>query len=157
MRSGLFILPFLAVLVAAIGAAVKSSYPGLAWIGASSLVLAGALLVFWISMDIENFRKFLRRKGAKFGASSSLTVILGLAVIVAIAILSSRARFNKSFDVTRSQTNTLSDQSLKIIAKIKESEEPLKVTAWFQDQGAKQNFKNLLSLYEIEGAELNIS
>ena len=157
MRSGLFILPFLAVLVAAIGAAVKSSYPGLAWIGASSLVLAGALLVFWISMDIENFRKFLRRKGAKFGASSSLTVILGLAVIVAVAILSSRVRFNKSFDVTRSQANTLSDQSLKIIAKVKESEEPLKVTAWFQDQGAKQNFKNLLSLYEVEGAELNIS
>ena len=157
MRSGLFILPFLAVLVAAIGAAIKSSYPGLVWIGSSSLVLSGALLVFWISLDIENFKKFVRRKGAKFGASSSLTVMLGIAIIVAVAVLSSRARFNKSFDVTRSQTNTLSDQSLKIIAKIKESEEPLKVTAWFQDQGAKENFKNLLSLYEVEGAELNVS
>ena len=157
MRSGLFILPFLALLVAAIGAAIKSSYPGLVWIGSSSLVLAGALLVFWISLDIENFKKFVRRKGAKFGASSSLTVVLGIVIIVAVALLSSRARFNKSFDVTRSQTNTLSDQSLKIIAKVKESEEPLKVTAWFQDQGAKENFKNLLSLYEVEGAELNVS
>ena len=141
----------------AVGAAVKSSYPGLAWMGSSSLVLAGALLVFWISLDIENFKKFVRRKGAKFGASSSLTVMLGLAIIVAVAVLSSRARFNKSIDVTRSQTNTLSDQSLKVIAKVKESEEPLKVTAWFQDQGVKENFKNLLSLYEIEGAELNVS
>lgn len=157
MRSGLFILPFLAVLVVAVGAAVKSSYPGLAWIGNSSWVLAGALLIFWISLDIENFKKFARRKGAKFGAGSSLTVVLGIGIIVAVALLSSRARFNKSFDVTRSQTNTLSDQSLKIIAKVKESEEPLKVTAWFQDQGAKDNFKNLLSLYEIEGAQLNVS
>ena len=157
MRSGLFILPFLAVLVVAVGAAVKSSYPGLAWIGNSSWVLAGALLIFWISLDIENFKKFARRKGAKFGAGSSLTVVLGIGIIVAVALLSSRARFNKSFDVTRSQTNTLSDQSLKIIAKVKESEEPLKVTAWFQDQGAKYNFKNLLSLYEIEGAQLNVS
>ncbi len=157
MRSGLFILPFLALLVVVVGAAVKSSYPGLAWIGSSSLVLAAALLVFWISLNIENFKKFLRRKGTKFGASSSLTVVLGLGIIVAVALLSSRARFNKSFDVTRSQTNTLSDQSLKIIAKVKESEEPLKVTAWFQDRGAKDNFKNLLSLYEMEGAELNVS
>ena len=157
MRSGLFILPFLAVLVVAVGAAIKSSYPGLAWIGSSSWVLAAALLVFWISWDIENFKKFVRRKGAKFGASSSLTVVLGIAIIVAVALLSSRARFNKSFDVTRSQTNTLSDQSLKIIAKVKESAEALKITAWFQDQGAKDNFRNLLSLYEMEGAELNIS
>lgn len=157
MRSGLFILPFLAVLVVAVGAAVKSSYPGLAWIGNSSWVLAGALLIFWISLDIENFKKFVRRKGAKFGAGSSLTVVLGIGIIVAVALLSSRARFNKSFDVTRSQTNTLSDQSLKIIAKVKESEEPLKITAWFQDQGAKDNFKSLLSLYEIEGAELSVS
>ena len=145
------------MLVVAVGAAVKSSYPGLAWIGNSSWVLAGALLIFWISLDIENFKKFVRRKGAKFGAGSSLTVVLGIGIIVAVALLSSRARFNKSFDVTRSQTNTLSDQSLKIIAKVKESEEPLKVTAWFQDQGAKDNFKNLLSLYELEGAELNVS
>ena len=157
MRSGLFILPFLAVLVVAVGAAIKSSYPGLAWIGSSSWVLAAALLVFWISWDIENFKKFVRRKGAKFGASSSLTVVLGIAILVAVALLSSRARFNKSFDVTRSQTNTLSDQSLKIIAKVKESAEPLKITAWFQDQGAKDNFRNLLSLYDMEGAELNIS
>ena len=156
MKSGLFILPFLALLVVAIGTAVKSSYPGLAWVGASSLVLALALLVFWISWDIDNFKKFLRRKGAKFGASSSLTVILGIAIIVAIAVLSSRARFNKSVDVTRSQTNTLSDQSLKVIAKVKESEAPVQMTAWFQDQMSKGKFRDLLALYQIEGAELNV-
>ena len=157
MKSELFILPFVALLGLAVGTAVKSSYPGLAWIGGSSWVLAAALLVFWISWDFENFKKFLRRKGAKFGASSSLTVLLGIGIIVAVAVLSSRARFNKSFDVTRSQTNTLSDQSLRIIAKIKESEEQIKINAWFQDQGAKDNFKNLLSLYEMEGAELQVS
>ena len=157
MRSGLFILPFLALLVVAIGKAVGSSFPGLAWIDSSSLVLATALLVLWITLDIENFKKFLRRKGSKFGASSSLVVLLGIGVIVAVAALSSRARFNKSVDVTRSQTNTLSDQSLKVIAKVMESNEPFKVTAWFQDQAAKDNFKRMLSLYEVEGADLNIS
>lgn len=157
MKSGLFILPFLALLVVAVGAAVKTAYPGLAWIATSSLVLAVALLVFWISWDIENFKKFVRRKGAKFGASSSVTVVLGVAIIIAVAVLSSRPRFNASVDVTRSQTNTLSDQSLKIITKVKESEVPLTVTAWFQDQGAKSSFKDLLSLYQIEGAELQVS
>lgn len=157
MKSGLFILPFLALLVVAVGTAVKSSYPGLAWVGNSSIVLAVALLVAWISWDIENFKKFVRRKGAKFGAGSSVSIVLGIAVIVAIAMLSSRPRFNKSVDVTRSQTNTLSDQSLKVIAKIREAgDQPLTVTAWFQDQMMKDNFRKLLGLYLIEGAELKI-
>ena len=160
MRTELFILPFLAVLVLAVGAAVKSAYPSLAWLMTTSLLLAVAMIIVWITWDLENFRRFIRRKGAKFGASSSIVVVLGIAIIVAVAYISSVDRFNIDFDATRNKTNTLSDQSLKVIAKLKETEhDPLTITAYFttQDQEAKDTFRDLLRLYLVEGAELNVT
>lgn len=161
MRTGLFILPFLAVLVVAVGAAVKSAYPSLVWLTTTSLVLAVAMIVVWITWDLENFKRFIQRKGAKFGASSSIVVVLGIAIIVAVAYISSVDRFNVNFDATRDKTNTLADQSLKVIAKLKENErDPLTITAYFATQShpaAKEAFRDLLQLYLVEGAQLNVT
>lgn len=158
MRADLIILPFLALFIAALGAAVKSKYTEIAWIAPSSYVLALALIIAWISWDIKNFKRFIHRKGAKFGASSGITVLLVVLIIVGIANLSTRSTFNASVDVSRSGSNTLSDQSLKVIAKVKESAaaQPINAVAYFQDPAAKTTFKDLLGKYLNAGAELKV-
>ena len=158
MRSGLIILPFLSVFVFAIGLAVKSKYPSLVWVAPFNYVLSAALIIAWISWDLQNFKRFFKRKGAKFGLSSGISALLGILVIIGVAVLSARATFNASVDVTRSGSNTLSDQSLKIIAKIKQlsTEQPLTAVAYFQDQVMKSKFKDQLDLYLYEGAQISV-
>ena len=96
MRASLFSLPFIAVLVAAISAAVGSSFAEIAWIKYAGLGVAVAILLLWVTLDYEGFRKIFARKGTKFGASSGLSILLGIAMIVGLGYLSNKPRFNKS-------------------------------------------------------------
>ena len=139
MRSGLFILPFLAIFIAAVFASIASSF------AAQALVfkiigwgLAGSLIALWVWLDRAGFKKFLGRKGAKYGASSGAVLFMTIAVLVGVALLTSRPRFDKTFDLSRDKTNTLSDQSLKAIETLKTRGTELSVTAFFLDQQQEQ-------------------
>lgn len=156
MKSGLFVLPFLALLVGAVGTAVGSSLPQLGWATYAGWAVALAIVGTWFALDQKSFVKMLGRKGAKYGASSGLNILLGLLVIAGVAMLSTRERFNKSFDVTEGGLNTLSDQSIKIIEKINKDKLTVKLVGFFQDNQIKDEFKNLVDLYVMAGAKFSV-
>lgn len=154
MKPGLLILPFLALLIAAVGTAVGSAFPETKFVAQIAWGLGVAVLGLWVILDLENFKAMFSRKGAKYGASSGLVVLLGVLIIVGVAVLTSRPRFNKSVDLTRDALNTLSDQSLKVIDTLKERGEPIKVTAFLMDEKVKTEFHDLMGLYQARGANL---
>ncbi len=125
MKPGLLILPFLALLLAAVATATGSAFPEAKFVAQIGWGLGLAVLALWVILDLENFKAMFGRKGAKYGASSGLVVLLGVLIIVGIAVLTSRPRFNKSLDLTRDALNTLSDQSIKIVESLKERGEPV--------------------------------
>lgn len=156
MKTGLLILPFLALLIAAIGTAVGSALPEAKWVAQVGWALAAGVVALWVMLDIENFKALFRRKGAKYGASSGLIVLLGVGVVIGVAVVAARPRFNKSFDLTRDKLNTLSDQSVKVIETIKTGSEPVKIAAFLMDEKVLADFRDLIALYQARGANLEI-
>lgn len=156
MRPEFLLIPFGAVLVAAISTAASKAFPAAAWILYGGWLSALALVVLWVVLDLANFKAMFARKGAKYGASSGLVVFLTIAVITGVATLTSRPRFDKSVDLSKSKVNTLSDQSLKIIDTLEKRKVEVDVLAFFQDQETKKQFQDLLGLYLVRGANLNI-
>jgi|GEM_PF-902091 len=156
MKPGLLLIPFIAILVTAISTAVGSSTPEAKWITALGWASGAALTALWVVLDFENFKRLFTRKGARYGASSGLVVILAGLIIAGIAVLSNKSRFNKSFDLTRQQSNTLSDQSIKAIEGINARQAEIKVTAYFVDQPVKDQFYSLINMYMNRGAKLQV-
>src|SRR5690606_25708177 len=82
--------------------------------------------------------------------------LLGLAIIIGAASLTSRPRFNKSIDVTRDKLNTLSDQSVKIAEQVRDLNQPLAITAYFSDENVERTFRDLIAMYQSRGANFLI-
>ena len=156
MKPGLLILPFLALLVAALGTAAGSALPEYNWIPHTTWALAATVVGLWVALDFDNFKALFRRKGAKYGASSGLVVLLGTVVIAGIAIVAARPRFNKSVDLSRDKLNTLSDQSIKIIKQVKESGHPVTIKAFVSDEKVATDLRDTLNLYQSKGANFKI-
>lgn len=148
MRSGFLFLPFLALLVGVVGTSVGNAMPDVSWITPAAWAVAAAIFALWVSLDFAGFAKFFKRKGARYGASSGLTVLLGILVIFGVGMLSIKPRFNKSYDASRSGVNTLADQSIKVATDLKESGAEITVEAFFQDPMTKQQFQDLITLYQ---------
>jgi len=156
MKPILFILPFLAILFGAFGTAMGSAFPEAAWLTATGWGSAAALIIAWVVLDAKNFKAFFARKGTKYGAGSGLVVILTMLIIVGVGVLTSKPRFNKSFDVTKNKSNTLSDQSLKILENIAKTEKPVQITGYFQSEEAKQQFGDMMAMYTPHDAKFEI-
>jgi ABC-type uncharacterized transport system involved in gliding motility auxiliary subunit len=156
VKPGLLILPFLAVLIAALGLAVGSSIPEIKWVSIVGTLMSGGILVLWFALDSQGFLALFKRKGAKYGASSGVVVILGIAIIVGIATLSNRTRFNKSLDLSRDKLNTLSEQSKQIAKSLRDQKEKISVLAFFSNDQAATEFKDTIYLYQAEGADLQV-
>ncbi|SME89099.1 Gldg family protein [Pseudobacteriovorax antillogorgiicola] len=146
MKSKLLILPFLSIFSVAMAVLVGSTMSDIPWLSHSLWGLAAALIAAWIVAEKDSIQQSFAVKGARYGMSTGLTVVLGLVIIVGVGFLSTRARFNQSFDVTRDGINTLSDQSLKMIEKFDESN-PITVLTFFDDDMKKTEFTQLLDLY----------
>jgi ABC-type uncharacterized transport system involved in gliding motility auxiliary subunit len=154
MRPGLFILPFLSLILGALAAAATSAFPAVGWLAPVSWVVALAPAVIWIMLDFENFRAVFSRRGSKYGASSGVTIVLGVAVIVGLAFLANKPRFNKSYDATKGGANTLSDQSIKILNKISEEKKKVTISAFIQEEAAETGFRDLVALYQSHANDL---
>lgn len=157
MRSGLFVIPFFALLIAALGTMLASSYAEKAtlfkifgWGGAAVLV------AIWGWIDREGFKNLFGRKGAKYGASSGIVVLLGILVIVGLAVLTSKPRFDKTYDLSRDKTNTLSEQSLKAIETLNKREKEIAGTAYFLDTQQESQFRDIMALYLNAGAKIKM-
>jgi ABC-type uncharacterized transport system involved in gliding motility auxiliary subunit len=156
MKPGLLILPFLALLVAALGTAVGSALPEYKWILQLTWALSATIVALWVIMDIDNFKLAIKRNGAKYGASSGLVVFLGTMVIVAIAVLAARPRFNKSIDLSRDKLNTLSDQSVKVIQQIKDGGDQVAIKVFTADEKVSTDLRDTLNLYQAKGANFKV-
>ncbi|MEY4630012.1 MAG: ABC-type transport system involved in gliding motility [Pseudomonadota bacterium] len=156
MRPEFLFIPFGAVLVAAISTAASKAFPAATWILYGGWLSALALVVLWVVLDLANFKAMFARKGAKYGASSGVVVLMAIAVLAAIATLTSRPRFDKSIDLSKSKVNTLADQSHKAIDTLEKRKVDVEVIAFFQDQEAKKQFQDLIGLYLSKGANLTV-
>ncbi len=157
MRTGLFILPFLSVFIAAFFATLSSSFAAQALIFKSiGWGLAIGLLALWGWLDRAGFKKFFARKGAKYGASSGAILVMAIGVFIGISVLTSRPRFDKTFDLSRDKANTLSDQSVKAIETLTKNGGDLKISAFFLDQAQEQTFRDLIGLYLARGAKFGV-
>lgn len=156
MGSALIFLPFLGVFFVAIGAAVGSAAQDKPWLATIFYAIGVAAFALWVVLDRENFKRFFARKGSKYGASSGVSLLLGILILVGLGFVSQKPRFNKSFDMTRSRANTLSEQSVKIVDTIKEKKLPIEIVGFFQDD-QQQAFRNLLQLYEAKGLDVKVT
>ncbi|MFW7378091.1 MAG: GldG family protein [Oligoflexus sp.] len=156
MKSSLIALPFLALFLGVIGLASYSSLPTVRWLAFLLWGLGAALLTSWAVMERQGLKEIFSRKGARYGASSGLSFVLGLLLIVGIAFLSTRPRFDLSWDVTEDRLNTLSDQSLKIVDKMKQDKVEVDVLGFFVNPEKKQSFADLLALYQHAGAPIQL-
>lgn len=156
MNSKLFILPLLALLFNAVAIVTQMTIKEMPLISYILWGISITCLLLWFILDREGFQKVFSRKGAKYGATSGITVVLGIAIIIGIGFLTNRARFNKSFDVTRDGLNTLSDQSIKAIGSLAEKDAMIDIKTFFQDELKKQKFSDLLALYQAEGLQASV-
>ncbi len=156
MKPSLLFLPFLALFVGAIGTLVSKANPNFANGVYVAWGLAAAIIGLWVFLDLKGFKSLLGRKGAKYGTSSSIVLLLGIAIIVGIAVLTSRPRFDKSFDVTKDKMNTLSDQSVKMIENLNKQKAEVKGTAYFLDDAEERKFRDMLDLYLKRNAKIDL-
>ena len=160
MKAGLLILPFLALLIGAVGTAIGSSIPEAKWIAQVAWALGAGIVALWAFLDRENFKAAFARKGAKYGASSGIVVLLGVLIIVGAASIAARPRFNKSYDVTRDKLNTLSDQSFKLIdqlkGQVKAGGKPVSITAYVNEDQTQTLLKDLVAMYQAAGANFAV-
>jgi ABC-type uncharacterized transport system involved in gliding motility auxiliary subunit len=137
-----------------IGVAANVTLTANPWI---AYILWGVSLisfVSWLYHGWSDFTGMFKRRGYKYGASSGISVILGFTIIVGLAFLSGKDRFNLTWDVTKGGLNTLSDQSLKIIDQLKEGDSAIELVGFFTDQMKKQEFERIISLYKSSGAPI---
>jgi ABC-type uncharacterized transport system involved in gliding motility auxiliary subunit len=156
MRSGLLFLPFLGVFTAVLALATGRAYKEYPLVSIVLWILAALSLGVWMVLDGKRLQNMFKRKGAKHGMSQGLSVILAILLAIGAGYLSRRDRFNKSFDVTKEGVNTLSMESVKLVDQLKERKEPVKVLAFFQDEMKKNQFRKVLSLYEMKGGQFEV-
>lgn len=118
---------------------------------ASTIILSYALLAFslvgWIA---RNWLKVaFQNRSTRYGTSAAIYSLVVAFILIVVNIGSQD--FNKQVDFTNEQINTLSDQTMKVLAQLKE---PIKITA-FIDSAAemtqlKTAVRNLLDRYKAE-------
>ncbi|HDH96374.1 MAG TPA: hypothetical protein ENF73_01445 [Proteobacteria bacterium] len=105
---------------------------------ALGLVLLAAFLIMGAPQIAAAFSKRTMRVGTMVATYS----LIALLIVVAINFIA--ARHSKSIDLTSAKVNTLSDQSQKVLAQLKE---PVEIVAFFKKVDVR-GLKDLLKLYE---------
>lgn len=157
MQRGLLFLPFLGLFSGIMAIASGKIFAEKLYVSWSLWGLAFLAITVWLVSDSKRISTLFRRKGAKHGVSQGLSVLLAVVLGLGVAYLSKRERFNKSFDVTEEGINTLSSESVKLIDQLREKKQTISVLAFFQDEMKKNLFKKSITLYQLKGAQFDIS
>jgi ABC-type uncharacterized transport system involved in gliding motility auxiliary subunit len=156
MRSGILFLPFVSFFSMILALATGHAYQAVPWIAYGLWLIAGISLVAWIVLDSGRLGRMFKNKGAKHGISQGISVILAILLAIGIGFITKRDRFNKSFDLTKAGTNTLSAESEKLVNQLKEKGQEIQILGFFQDEMKKVQFQKLLSLYQSAGVPFAI-
>lgn len=113
-------------------------FPDKLWIGAACLTLSVGLLVVLFKF----YKVAIQKRTLNYGASSAASILVVLFLLTVLNIIS--YRHQKNFDITKGKTNTLSDQSQKVV---KNLTDPAKVI-FFGNAQEKDKVKPLLENYK---------
>lgn len=147
LKAILLIMPFLAILFWAFGISLSAAFPEYSWLATLGTGIGGVLFIVWIILDLERIRFLLSRKGFRYGSATGINLILMILVVIGVAILSNRPRFNKVFDLTRNEQFTLSDQTVKILTELKAQQKKLFIKGYFRNPEVEKSFDLLVKKY----------
>jgi ABC-type uncharacterized transport system involved in gliding motility auxiliary subunit len=156
VRPSLFVLPFMALFSLALGFSFRTAMPELSWLPWLGWLIGLSLVGLWIALDVAGFRLAFTRKSARQRLSSGALVVLMMAALGSVAAVSVRPRFDRSWDLTRTRANTLSDQSIKAIRRLDALTTPIQFQAFFKDESVRRSFRDLLSMYLGERANIRV-
>jgi ABC-type uncharacterized transport system involved in gliding motility auxiliary subunit len=109
-----------------------------------------ACVVLYTIGQWREILEFFKRRQARYGALATVSVLVALAIIVAINYLS--ARQNKRWDLTSSQQNSLSEQTVKVLQSLTA---PVKFTVF--DQGTQlDRFRGRLDEYAYNSRQVSV-
>lgn len=125
----------------------RAIYPELVWLGA----LLGVSLLGVFGFLVKENQKALKSRTAAYGLNSLVTVLLVIGIVGVLNFLASR--YPQKLDLTKNKTNTLAEQSVKLVKGLKE---PVKATFFSRSAEREQfrtllnNFKSLNPKFELE-------
>lgn len=102
------------------------------------LILSVIAFITAIVVDYKFYMDFLSMKTTKHGMNMGVMILLSLILVVALNFLG--VRFDKTFDVTKEQINSLSDQSVTIVKALKED---LQVRIFYKGKSLKDRAKEI--------------
>ncbi len=126
--------------------ALAGAYVAGAWAGPPThLALFGtALLVAWAALDAARLGRAARSRAFRLGSGSVL--LQGVALVLAVGFYAVvDERLDRTFDLTRRRTHSLSSHTVEVLRSI---EEPVEIVA-FMEEGTPQarRFARLVDLY----------
>lgn len=118
--------------------------------------LSGIVLLVWTLKSRALFKRMAVHRGLKIALSSGVSSVLVLVVVLGIGMLLEKPRFNKTWDVTRDGVNTLAPQTHKVIQAFNSESRKTDILAFFENEGEKAKFRDLLLLYESAGLRTHV-
>ena len=113
----------------------------LAWAGLAAVLI-------YMAGQWRDVAEFYKGRSAKYGTMSAVSVVVFIAILIAINYLSTRQ--NKRWDFTANQVYSLSEQTIKVV---KELPEPVKFTVY--DQPARfDSFRNRLDEFKYHSSRV---
>ncbi|HEY8279941.1 MAG TPA: Gldg family protein [Bdellovibrionota bacterium] len=96
---------------------------------------------YWIFLHTSGIVEFFTRKSTHYGANVALIIFLVLGCLVFLNVLAKENSWRK--DVTRARTNTLSEQTTKILSELNQEVKAF----FFSNLGDKEKGEDLLKRY----------
>ncbi len=112
-----------------------------AWAGLASVLI-------YMAGQWRDVAEFYQGRGAKYGTMSIVSIVVFLAIMVAVNYLGTRQ--NKRWDLTANQVYSLSDQTIKIL---KELQQPVTVTV-FEQKDRQAALKTRLDEFQYQTTRL---
>ena len=109
-----------------------------------------ALVVLYTLGQWREIVDYFRRRQARYGAVATISVLVVLAIVVAINYLSTRQ--NKRWDLTLNRQNSLSEQTVKVLQNL---DAPAKITV-FEKNTDMERFRSRLNEYAYHSKHVTI-
>ena len=109
-----------------------------------------ALVLLYTLGQWREIVAFFRRRNARLGVIASVSVLVGLGILIAVNYLS--AQQNKRWDLTSNQQYTLSDQSIRLLRGLKE---PVKFIVFDRTDNIGA-FKPRLDEYQYQSSQVSV-
>jgi len=120
------------------------------------LALGGALFIVALIVDRRFYQDFFTMRTTKHGMNMGVLVLLMMALLVGVNFIS--LRYNKTFDVTREGINSLSDQTIKILAQL---DDKIEIKMFYRKNiekvdSIKARFRKLIQMFEDESPKVTM-